>query len=159
MAYPVVRVDELPNAASPATAKREVDEALDIETFGFNVYTVERGEQVPWGMHRHPRHEELFYVLEGTLTVETSEESLTVEAGEAIAIHAGQANRAHNAGTETVRLVAAGAPKETDEAVIEEWCPTCEERTTRRSERVDDGDTVALFCVGCGEETRRFSGG
>lgn len=156
MSYPIVRVDELQNALSPATAKREVDEALGIDSFGFNVYTVAPGEQIPWGRHYHPRHEEVFYVLEGTLTVETPSASLVVEAGEAIAIPPGQPNRAHNDSEDVVRLVAVGAPKETDEAVIEERCPSCDEVTERRSERRDGGGTVVLFCTGCGVETDRF---
>jgi mannose-6-phosphate isomerase-like protein (cupin superfamily) len=156
MSYRTVRVDDLPNAPSPAHAKKEVDEALGVETFGFNVYTVAPGERVPWGFHRHPRHEEVFYVLDGTLTVDTADEPLVVEAGEALFVPPGQPTRAHNAGTEMVRLVAVGAPKETDEAVIEEHCPACGAVTGRRGERVDDGDTVVLFCTDCGAETDRF---
>jgi uncharacterized cupin superfamily protein len=156
MSYPTVRVDDIENAPSPATAKREVDEALGIDSFGFNVYTVAPGERVPWGMHRHPRHEELFYVLAGTLTVDTPDDSVAVEAGEAVAIPRNRSNRAHNAGEAVVRVVAAGAPKETDEAIIEERCPECRVVTERRSERRDDGETVVLFCEGCGAETDRF---
>ena len=156
MSYPTVRVDEIENAPNPTTAKREVDEALGVESFGFNVYTVAPGERVPWGYHRHPRHEELFYVLSGVLTVDTPSGAMTVEAGEAVAIPRNGPNRAHNAGDERVRFVAVGAPKETDEAVIEERCPACESVTDRRSERRDGGDTVVLFCADCGVETGRF---
>jgi mannose-6-phosphate isomerase-like protein (cupin superfamily) len=156
MSYPTVRVDEIENAPNPTTAKREVDEALDVDSFGFNVYTVAPGERVPWGYHRHPRHEELFYVLAGVLTVDTPDEPVTVAAGEAVAIPPNGLNRAHNAGDEDVRFVAVGAPKETDEAVIEERCPACGRVTDRQSERRDDGDTVVLFCADCEAETDRF---
>ena len=72
MTYRTVDVDDLPNAPNPTTAKKEVDEALGVESFGFNVYTVAPGERVPWGFHSHPRHEEVFYVLDGVLTVDTA---------------------------------------------------------------------------------------
>jgi uncharacterized cupin superfamily protein len=156
VSYQTVRVDAIENAPNPTTAKREVDEALGVESFGFNVYTVAPGERVPWGYHRHPRHEELFYVLDGALTVETPSDPVIVEAGEAVAIPENGPNRAHNAGDEAVRFIAVGAPKETDEAVIMEPCPACGEVTDRRSERRDDGDTVVLFCADCAVETERF---
>ena len=159
MSYRTVRVEELPNAPNPTTAKKEVDEALGVEAFGFNVYTVAPGERVPWGFHSHPRHEELFYVLDGVLTVDTPEGSMVVEAGEALYVPPGHPNRAHNAGDVVVELVAVGAPKETDEAVIAERCPACGEVTGRESERTDDGDTVVLRCDGCGAETDRFGRG
>jgi uncharacterized cupin superfamily protein len=156
MPYRKRRVDDLPNAPSPAATKKEVDEALGVEAFGFNVYTVEPGERVPWGYHHHPRHEEVFYVLEGVLTVDTPDEPVIVEAGEAHHVPSEHPNRAHNAGEAVVRLIAVGAPKATDEAVIEERCPSCGERTGRRGERADDGDTVRLHCTACGAETDRF---
>ncbi|WP_380677291.1 cupin domain-containing protein [Salinigranum sp. GCM10025319] len=159
MTYRTVDVDDLPNAPNPTTAKKEVDEALGVESFGFNVYTVAPGERVPWGFHSHPRHEEVFYVLDGVLTVDTAGEPIVVEAGEALRVPPGHPNRARNAGETSVRLIAVGAPKETDEAVIEERCASCGEVTDRRSERTDDGDTVVLRCAGCGVETDRFGRG
>jgi uncharacterized cupin superfamily protein len=94
MSYRTVRVDDLENAPSPAREKKELDEALGIEAFGLNVYTVAPGERVPWGFHRHPRHEEAFYVLEGVLTVDTTDESLTVEAGEVLSVPPNHPTRA-----------------------------------------------------------------
>ena len=159
MSYRKIPVDEIRNAPSPTTEKREVGEALGVESFGFNVYTVAPGERVPWGYHRHPRHEEVFYVLEGTLTVDTPDGALVVETGEALRVPAEHPNRAHNAGEEAVRLIAVGAPKATDEALIEEECPSCGEMTDRRGERVDGGDTIVLRCTDCGAETDRFGRG
>jgi mannose-6-phosphate isomerase-like protein (cupin superfamily) len=153
--YRTVHVDDLPDAPSPCS-KKEVDEALDVEGFGFNVYHVAPGERVPWGYHHHPRHEEVFCVLDGVLTVDTPDGSLIVEEGEALRVPPGHPNRAHNAGEEVVGLIAVGAPKETDEAVIAERCPACGEVTDRRSDRADGGDTIVLRCAGCGAETERF---
>jgi quercetin dioxygenase-like cupin family protein len=159
-----VRVDDLPSGLSPARAKREVDEAVGATAFGFNVYEADPGELVPWGRHRHPEHEELFYVERGTLVVETDAGTETLEAGEALFVPPDHHQRAV-AGAEGVRFVAAGAPKATDGSVIEEECESCGE-VTRWEARVESdgvedegGRTVVLTCGECGAETRRFSSG
>lgn len=157
MTYRTVRVSDLPNGLSPASEKKEIDEALGVETFGFNRYAVDPGQRVPWGPHYHPRHEEVFYVLEGELTVDTPEGAQTVTAGEALYVPPEHPNCAHNAGDERVVLIAVGGPKETDEAVIEDHCPNCETVTERTSELADGGETAVLSCAACGVETDRFS--
>lgn len=157
MSYRLVDVDDLQSAPNPTTAKQEIDEALGVDAFGFNRYVVAPGERVPWGYHSHPRHEEVFYVLEGVLTVDTPEGSLRVEAGEALYVPPDHLNRAHNAGDDVVELLAVGAPKATDEAVIEEECPACGAVTGRRGERTDGGDTIVLHCTECDAAVDRFS--
>lgn len=155
--YRKVAVSDVPNTPNPTRAKRELDEALGISTFGLNYYVAEPGEQVPWGRHRHPDHEEAFYVLEGALRVETPEREFLVEADEAFYVPADHWNRAVAAGDEPCRLLAVGAPKETDEAVIEEPCPECGEVTEREYETREDGEVYVLTCANCGAETLRFS--
>ena len=115
------------------------------------------GEQVPWGRHRHPDHEEAFYVLEGELRVETPEETFIVGPDEVFYVPANHWNRAVAAGDEPCRLLAMGAPKEFDEAIIEEPCPACGETTRREYNTRDDGETYVLSCAACGAETLRFS--
>ena len=153
-----VRVDDLPSGLSPARAKREVDEAVGATAFGFNVYDADPGELIPWGRHRHPDHEELFYVERGTLVVETDAGTERLAAGEALFVPPDRHQRAV-AGEEGVRLVAVGAPKATDDAVVEEACGSCGGVTRWEAsvEESDGGRTVVLTCGGCGAETRRFS--
>jgi len=136
--------------------KRELDEALGISTFGLNYFVADPGEQVPWGRHRHPDHEEAFYVLEGRLRVETPDGEFSVGPDEAFYVPANHWNRAVAAGDEPCRLLAMGAPKEGDEAIIEEPCPECGESTGREYETKDDGETYVLSCADCGAETMRF---
>lgn len=157
--YEKVDVWSLPNTPSPATAKKEVDKAVGATTFGFNVYEVAPGERVPWGRHRHPDHEELFFVLSGELVVGTPDGEFTVEEDEAFFVPMDALNRAFvdEAADEPCRLVAVGAPKDRDAAVIEEECPHCGEVTDRTAEQVDDGETYVLSCASCGVETDRFS--
>lgn len=155
--YTTVTVDDLPDAPNPTSHKKEVDEAVGATEFGFNVYVAKPGEQLPWGYHRHLDHEEVFYVIEGTLAVETDGEELTVDAGEALFVGPDSPNKARAVGDDSARVVAAGAPKESDGAVISEECPACGAVTDRTSERV--GDTYALSCVSCGETVQRLTPG
>ena len=155
--YRKVVVDDLPDAPNPTRHKKEVDEAVGATAFGFNVYVADPGERVPWGYHRHPDHEELFYVLEGELAVETAEGEMRVRAGEALFVGRDAPNGARAVGDLPTRFVAVGAPTAEDGAVIAEVCPACGETTDRESRRA--GDTVVLACAGCGAETDRFGPG
>ncbi|MFB6127435.1 MAG: cupin domain-containing protein [Halolamina sp.] len=157
MEFRKVAVDDLPNTPNPTRAKREVDESVGASAFGFNVYEAAPGEALPWGYHRHPDHEELFYVVAGELAVETPDGELSVAAGEALFVPPDHPNLARATGDEPARVVAVGAPKTSDGAVIEEDCPACGETTDRDYEVADDGDTYVLRCAGCGAETDRFS--
>jgi len=152
--YEKVAVDDLPNAPSPAREKREVDEAVGATEFGLNVYVADPGEELPWGYHRHPEHEEVFLVVSGEIVVETPEEPYRVGEGEALYVPPDHRNRARAAGEEPCRVVAVGAPKATDGAIIREECPGCGARTEQEHER--DGEVVVLRCADCGRETKRF---
>lgn len=153
--YRHVDVRELPDAPNPSRHRKEIDEAVGATAFGCNRYTLDPGEQAPWGYHRHPTHEELFDVLSGALTVDTAGEPRVLEPGEALFVPAGAPTRAHNDSGEPVALLAVGAPKDDDGAVVAEKCPDCGEVTDRRHEPVErEGETVyRLFCTGCGVET------
>lgn len=146
--YTRVTVDELPDAPNPTSHKKEVDEAVGATEFGFNVYVAEPGEPLPWGYHRHPDHEELFYVIEGALAVETADGELTVEAGAALFVAPDSPNKARAVGESPARVIAVGAPKDSDGAVIAEACPACGAETDRTYE--DDDGTYVLSCAACG---------
>ena len=154
--YRKLATADVPNTPAPTRVKRELDEALGISSFGLNYVVADPGEPVPWGRHRHPHHEEVFYVLEGHLRVETPDGEFSVGPDEAFYVPENHWNRAVGAGDEPCRLLAMGAPKETDEAIIEERCPACGECTGREYETTDDGDTYILRCADCGAETMRF---
>lgn len=155
--YPTVRVDALPDAPAPSRHKKEVDEAVGATEFGFNVYIAEPGERLPWGYHYHPDHEELFYVVAGRLVLDTPGEKIVVEEGEAVFVPAGAKNRARVVGDERARVIAVGAPKDADSAVIEDECPACGAPTGRTAEA--DGDAYILACSACGEPVDRIVAG
>lgn len=156
--YRKVSVDELPDAPNPTRHKREIDEAVGATEFGFNLYEADPGQRVPWGYHRHPEHEELFYVLEGHLHIETSAGEFRVASEEAFFIPADHPNRAR-AGKEGACFIAVGAPKDSDRAVISEDCPVCDERTDRDYRVEDGGALYVLFCADCGAEVDRLTAG
>ncbi|GAA0505426.1 cupin domain-containing protein [Halorubrum aquaticum] len=152
-----VAVEELPDAPNPTRHKKEVDEALGVTEFGFNYYVAEPGQRLPWATHRHPDHEELFYVLEGELAVELSDGVLPVTAGEAVFVPPETTNLARATGEGPARVIAVGAPKEDDGAVIEEECPACGAASDRSYEV--DGDDYVLSCAACGATVDRLTPG
>ncbi|MGM0592487.1 MAG: cupin domain-containing protein [Halobacteriota archaeon] len=85
------------------------------EHIGLRLYTVAPGEQTGHRYHYHDQQEEVFYVLEGTLHVETPEREYRVEAGHVFVVEPGSPQRAFNPETndEAVRMIAIGAPSYT----------------------------------------------
>jgi mannose-6-phosphate isomerase-like protein (cupin superfamily) len=60
--------------------------------------------------HLHREHEEAFYVLEGELTLEAGDSSVTVRAGQAAAVPRGVIHRPSNASDQPVRFVFVSSP-------------------------------------------------
>jgi mannose-6-phosphate isomerase-like protein (cupin superfamily) len=79
-------------------------------------HVVEPGEEIPLsGMHYHDEQEEVFHVLSGTLSVETPDDLLRVEAGQFFVAEPGSPHRAHVAVAEKpVEVVGIGAPPQSD---------------------------------------------
>lgn len=156
--YRKLAVEDVENTPNPTRVKRELDEAVGATAFGLNYYVADPGEQVPWGRHRHPDHEEAFYVLSGELQVETPEGEFSVGADELFFVPENCWNRAVAVGDEPCRLLALGAPKDSDSSVIEDECPECGELTRWETERMDDAEGWVLRCSDCGAETKRIGG-
>jgi quercetin dioxygenase-like cupin family protein len=161
MGYEHVRVEDLPDAPNPTRHKKEVDEAVGATAFGFNVVTATPGERLPWGRHRHPDHQELFYVVSGTVRFETPEGDHEVGAGEAFFVEPDSPQKGVATGKTPAVVVAAGAPKATDDAVVEEACPACGAVTDRTFEPAsEDGERVyRLSCADCGEHVETLRAG
>jgi len=103
-------------AKSPAEGRpcelRRLTADTDLSNLAVNRYRAEPGEQIPLKYHYHDAQEEAFYVLSGTLTVETPDGDHTVESGSLFTATPGSPHRAHNpaAATEPVEVIAVGAP-------------------------------------------------
>jgi quercetin dioxygenase-like cupin family protein len=80
--------------------------ALGVESFGINQLTLRPGER--GRIHRHREQEEVYLVLEGTLTLELEGDALELGPGELARVPAQVRRRLQNGGDETVVLVALG---------------------------------------------------
>jgi len=117
MGYHVVDPDELTPEPDRPSDMFYVSEAAGLENLGLRTYDVEPGEDVPLsGLHYHDEQEEVFYVIEGELAVETPERTYAIPEGQFFVAEPGSAHRAHNPAEadEAVRIVGIGAPPISD---------------------------------------------
>jgi mannose-6-phosphate isomerase-like protein (cupin superfamily) len=85
-------------------------------TLGLRVYEAAPGEQLPLKYHYHDEQVEAFYVLDGTLHVETPEQEFVVGSDQVLVIEPDSPQRAYNPeqATASVRVLAIGAPSVDD---------------------------------------------
>lgn len=86
--------------------------AADFEHLGVRLYEPDPGKQIPLKYHYHDEQEEAFYVLSGSMHVETPETEYVVDAGEVFLVEAGSPHRAFNPSDAPgpIRVLAVGAP-------------------------------------------------
>ena len=95
MAYHVVDPETIDPREGLPGAHRYLDDAVDLTSVSMQVVTAEPGEDfAPY--HSHESGDEVFYVLEGTLHVETPEGVHTAGAGEWFAVQPGNPLRPFN---------------------------------------------------------------
>ena len=96
----------------PSGEPMEGESTRGPENVGLRVYEAEPGESLGGGMHYHEEQEEILYVLEGTLSVETPETTYRVGPGQALVVEPESPQRAFNPedADESVSVVAIGAP-------------------------------------------------
>lgn len=151
------RIEAVENWMGPASVKRPLGRALGASEMAINYYELAPGESFAFGYHRHTDQEEVFYVLSGTVTFETEDGAVVVEADEAIRFEPGEFQQGTNRGETRVVALALGSPPETGETEIRRDCPACETRTPQRIEPTDDKDALITFCEVCETETGRFT--
>lgn len=116
MSYHHIAVSDLDQWDNRDADVRSISVAagLDFQNapFGLRVYEAEPGQQLPLRYHYHDEQTEAFYVLEGTLHVETPRGEFVVDANEVLVVDPGNAHRAHNPedADAPVRALAIGAP-------------------------------------------------
>ena len=112
MGYRVIQVQDIAPTPDRPSVQRSVSEAADCSRIGVHVYEAAPGEQLPLAYHYHEEQEEVFYVLSGTLYVETPEETFVVGSDEAFVAHPESPHRAYNPSDaeSPVRVLAVGAP-------------------------------------------------
>jgi quercetin dioxygenase-like cupin family protein len=91
---------------------RSFSDAAQLDNLGLRLYRAQPGQQLPLTYHSHDRQEEAFYVVDGTLHVETPDRDYEVGTGEVFVAEPGQPHRAHNPedADASVRVLAVGAP-------------------------------------------------
>jgi mannose-6-phosphate isomerase-like protein (cupin superfamily) len=97
---------------------RRLGDAGDLTKMAVNRFRAEPGEQLPLAYHYHDHQEEAFYVLSGTLHVETPGEEFVVDSDELFAVDPGSPQRAYNpdSADSPVVVLAIGVPPVSDDA-------------------------------------------
>jgi mannose-6-phosphate isomerase-like protein (cupin superfamily) len=112
MGYHVVDTDEVdPDPDRPCT-RRSLSEVAGISKMAINRYTADPGEELPLAYHYHDEQEEAFYVLSGTLHVDTPEGTLKAGPDTLLTVEPDNPQFAYNPddAADTVDVVAIGAP-------------------------------------------------
>ncbi len=116
MGYHHIDPDELDQWDDRPADVRSISAAAGLDyqdsKLGMRVYEADPGQQLPLGYHYHDEQVEAFYVLEGTLHVETPEGEFEIDADEAFVVEPGSPQRAFNPddAAAPVRVIAVGAP-------------------------------------------------
>jgi uncharacterized cupin superfamily protein len=129
---------------------RNVADALGTTDLAMNRFRLEPGGSFTSGMHAHLDQEEIFYVIEGTATFDTSEGTHEIEAGEVIRFAPGDYQQGKNEGDTELSVLALGAPKESTETRVPMECPECGESDSMAVVIGEEGMT--LECPECGAE-------
>ena len=113
MGYHVVDPAELEPSPDHPCDRRSITDAVELAQLAAAVYELAPGDQLATQYHYHEQREEVFYVLDGELSVETPKGTFTVPAGEAFVAEPESPIRPFNAedAAETARVLGVGAPK------------------------------------------------
>jgi mannose-6-phosphate isomerase-like protein (cupin superfamily) len=115
MAYTTASVDEIDSVVPEEFGGMWFfREPLECDSLGMTLLELEPGGKGKAHDHGEDGQEEVYLVVDGTLTVEVgdegAEEELTLSDGEAIRIGADTRRQLHNDGDGRVRVAIAGAP-------------------------------------------------
>ncbi|MCU4800520.1 cupin domain-containing protein [Halobacteria archaeon HArc-gm2] len=121
MPYHHVDPDDLDSLADYPCDRRAVSDAADLNLLHLARYAIEPGEQLPRTYHYHEQREEAFYVLSGTLYVETPDGEFEVGEDEVFVVEPGNPHRAFNPADadDEVVVLGTGSPR-TDPALAYE---------------------------------------
>jgi len=137
--------------ASDDDPRESLSDALGTTDVAIERYRLTPGEGLPSGLHTHLDQEEVFLVLDGTVTFETLSAPVVVDAGEAVRFGPGEYQTGANEGESPATVLAIGAPKESEAVRVPLDCPDCGHRGL--SPGWVDGE-VLLGCPECGAEHR-----
>ncbi|WP_435346562.1 cupin domain-containing protein [Haloarchaeobius sp. HRN-SO-5] len=130
--------------------RRGLSDHLNTQDLSINYYALEPGQSLSGGMHTHMDQEEVFYVVDGTVTFETPDEEVAVGPHEAVRFARGDFQTSVNDGDEDAVVIALGAPRDSRDVRVPMECRECGESDTLQF--VMDEDGQRLRCPECGNE-------
>lgn len=139
-----------PPTISPAAVLRPLGRALETTDVSINSFELEPGESFGFDYHRHLDQEEVFYVQAGTATFRTENGDVEVAAGEAVRFAPGEFQLGRNDGSDRVRALAIGAPRETTEIEYLRDCPDCGKKTIQTPSVDREAVVFEIRCESCG---------
>lgn len=144
-----VHLPQLENQPRQPTVRKHATDPLNLSDMALNYYELEPGDSISGGLHTHMNQEEAFYVLEGTATFHTIDDTIEVGEDEIIRFGPGEYQEAKNESEDRVRAIAFGAPQEMGETRSALSCRECgaEYHTVEPSK-----DHVTLICPDCGNQ-------
>lgn len=117
MGYHIVDTADIEERDDRPCSLRRLSEPAGLERMAINRFRAEPGEMLPLAYHYHDEQEEAFYVLSGTLYVETPDETFEIAENGLFTVEPGSPQRAFNPdeATEPVDVLAIGAPPASDD--------------------------------------------
>ncbi|MGZ0746540.1 cupin domain-containing protein [Haloparvum sp. AD34] len=164
-------VDPAPDDTDRSRERRDLTDPLGAANVAVSRYVLDPGERFSGSLHAHADQEEVFLVVEGTTTFETTAgddandepRDVTVSAGEAIRFAPGEFQTGHNEGDEPVVAFALGAPRDSEDVRISRIpvlddrdisCPDCgrgDMRIARGGDGDEDDPDADFVCPDCSE--------
>jgi mannose-6-phosphate isomerase-like protein (cupin superfamily) len=119
MGYRVVDTESVAPEADRPSECRKLSGPGGLDAVAVNRFRAEPGEQIPLAYHYHETQQEAFYVLDGTLSVETPERTYEVGADDLFVADPESPQRAYNPADADapVTVLAIGAPPADGDAV------------------------------------------
>lgn len=116
MGYHVLDPGDLDATPDRPSTRKALSDAADLERVSVNYYVADPGEQIPLAYHYHDEQEEVFYVIDGPMWVETPDRTYTVPTDAVFVAEAGSPHRAFNdeGADGPARVLAIGAPRSDD---------------------------------------------
>ena len=113
MVYHHIDLTNLPTTEDYPCDRRGISDAAELLALHAATYGMAPGEQLPRTYHYHQQREELFYVVTGTVHVETPDGEFVVGTDEVFVAEPESPHRAFvpEDATEPARVLGVGAPK------------------------------------------------
>ncbi len=146
-----VAIEDVEPASMTGADRRGLTEPLDTADLAVNHYRLGPGERLSGGLHAHADQEEVFVVVEGEVTFDRPDGSVTVSEDEAVRFAPGEFQTGYNDTDDQTRVLALGAPRDSEDVRVPRGCPECGQENVRVVPS-EDGEGFDGVCPECGTE-------